>query len=144
MTTSSNSSSSSTDQGNGLPANGGVNPWWTNWQKWNDDQRSIYRSILQKNFDLVPDDGMNFQANRSGIGTLGAIGIALAAGIPSAGISYMALSALSDLKESSPVAPPAAVVPADLPDVERAFRVKFYDADRNPITVRPLPDDRQE
>ncbi|MBX3450597.1 MAG: hypothetical protein KF777_13600 [Planctomycetaceae bacterium] len=128
----------------GLPVSGGVEGWWHAWgrnQRWRDN---LHRKVTHKALDIVDDD-MAVTVTKSGIGTLGVIGIALAAGVPGAGVGLMALQMLSNLPQAAPQPPPApvspppaAVAPAAAPDVERAFRILFFDKDRNPIEVKPF------
>lgn len=145
MTNAANSSNDSAKATPGLPADGGVNPFWMSWQRSHDWQDKLYRRAAHKSLDIPDGEMGDISVTKSGIGTLGAIGIALAAGIPGAGVGLMALQMLSNLPQSAPQPPPvpvsppaAAVAPAAAQDVVQAFRVLFYDKDRNPIEVKPL------
>jgi hypothetical protein len=110
----STSATSSTELGDGLPANGGVDPWWKRWgkrQSWQDD---LYRKAAHKTLD-IPEDDMQINANKFGVGTLGIIGAALAGGLPALGIAWL----LSRRPEPKiPTAPP----PVERPDTDTQHR----------------------
>lgn len=146
MTNAANSSNGSAETTPGLPANGELSPWWKAWQKNSDWRDALHKKAAHKSLD-IPEDDMSIQSSKTvnGIGTLGAIGIALAAGVPGAGVGLMALQMLANLPQAAPQPPaapvsppPVATAPAAAPDVERAFRILFFDKDRNPIEVKPF------
>lgn len=108
-------------------------------EKWQD---KLHETAAYKSLDIAREmkDDMNITNNKSGIGALGAIGIAAAgAGVPT-GIIAIAGLAYSLLKEKAetPVAPPPVapvVAPASVDDVTKKFRIEFYDQNNNPIPV---------
>lgn len=109
-------------------------PWlWARWgrnQTWRD---KLAKKAAHKSLD-IPEDDMNINNTRTGIGTAGMIGIAAAAGLP--GIITAALLGYSTLKQPAAAAPTPPVVPVvQQPPVDSAYDVLFYDKDGNPITV---------
>ena len=76
--------------GNGLPAGGGIASWWKSWQKRTDWQEKLYRRAAHKSLD-IPDDDMQITSNKSGVGSIGLIGVALAAGLPGGLVAYQML-----------------------------------------------------
>lgn len=66
--------------------------------KWQD---TLYRRAAHKALD-IPEDDMLINANKSGIGALGAIGIALASGLP---IAALAGAMLLGNKPATPTIP---------------------------------------
>ena len=72
-------------------------------------REKLYMRAAHKALD-IPEDDMQINANRTGIGTLGAIGIAAAAALaPTALVSWMLLKSVDDVAKS--IAPPAATAP---------------------------------
>jgi len=85
--------------GKGLPAGGEISPWWRSWQKRTDWQDKLYRKAAHKSLD-IPDDDMQINSNKSGVGALGLTGVALAAGLPGALMAFQMLRG-----PETPVAP---------------------------------------
>jgi hypothetical protein len=100
-------------------------PNWANQQEW---QNKLHEQAVRKALD-IPSDDMNIVQNKTGIGTAGAIGIAAAAGIPSAlTAGALALSLMGGSGEA-----PQSPEPPAISDSE--YQVLFYDKDGNPIVV---------
>lgn len=76
----------------------------------------------------IPEDDMQINANKIGIGTAGMAAVALAAGLPSALLAGLLL-----LKQSETAPPPVAPPEVTVPDTE--YDVLFYDKDGNLIEV---------
>lgn len=95
-----------------------------------EDRRAHFlNKVAHKAADLALDDDVNITANRTGIGTAGAVGIAAACGIPGL-VTALALM-FGGKGEQSPVVPSS---PAD-----SEYDVRFYDKDGNLIPVERLP-----
>lgn len=105
-------------------------PNWANQQEW---QNKLHEQAVRKALD-IPSDDMQIVQNKTGIGTAGAVGIAAAAGIPSAlTAGALALSLMGgDGETKAPEPPPAASVS----DTE--YDVRFYDANGNLIPVEHI------
>ena len=102
---------------------------WGKFQEGEDDRRRFAKKIAYKAADMAMDDDMNIQANKSGIGTAGALGIAAVAGIPP---TLLAAWALMQGRGEAPAAPaPAAAVSVS----DSEYEVRFFDADGKPIPV---------
>jgi hypothetical protein len=100
-------------------------PNWANQQEW---QNKLHEQAVRKALD-IPSDDMQIVQNKTGIGTAGAVGIAAAAGIPSAlTAGALALSLMGGGSEA-----PQAPEPPAISDSE--YQVLFYDKDGNPIVV---------
>ena len=70
-----------------------------------DWQQKLAKKASYKALDIAEDD-VNINANKTGIGALGAIGIALAAGLPSMGMAgLLAYSMLGDKPETTAPTP---------------------------------------
>lgn len=75
-----------------------IKPWWPLWNKNQEWQDDVSEEAVRKTLDL-PKRRMQITNTKSGIGPLGLIGVALAAGLPSALIAW------SLLKTPKPPAP---------------------------------------
>lgn len=89
-------------------AEGLVPLWWKN-QTWRDNlaKKAAHQAIG------IPEDDMNINNTKSGIGALGAIGIALAAGLPAAGLAGMMFMNQGSAKVVPPIPTVAAVQQQD-------------------------------
>lgn len=102
-------------------------PRWGKNQAWKD---RLYKAAAHKSLD-IPED-MNISNTKTGIGALGAVGIAAAAGIPSAiaaGILGYAMMGKPDVAANQPSHPSASE--PGMSDYE----ILFYDKDGQPIRV---------
>lgn len=97
---------------------------WLRGQKW---KRQLQKSVSHKALDIAEGEEVNLSVNKSsGITAAGAMGIAAAAGIPSALVAILLL-----LKGGGqPASPPPYPGPAD-----SAYTVRFYDKDGKLIDV---------
>lgn len=74
------------------------------YQKQEDRRNALSMKMAHKALD-IPEDDMHIHANRTGLGALGAIGIAIASALPTAALfGYMALK-----DNHQPPAPPAPI-----------------------------------
>lgn len=85
----SESKSTSTSPEEVVPGSG-VNISWPRWAKRSDWQDNLAKSATHKALD-IPEDDMQIHANKTGISGKAAIGIALATGLPVAGLAAMML-----------------------------------------------------
>jgi len=97
---------------------GDVKPWWALWQQNQQWQDNLARRASHKTLD-IPDE-MQISSTKSGIGPLGLIGVALAAGLPSALIAW------SLLKKPEPT-PPKVETPTF------KYRIRFGYRDGKPF-----------
>ena len=97
--------------GNGLPAGGGIAAWWRSWQARTDWQEKLYRRAAHKSLD-IPDDDMQINTHKSGIGALGLMGVALAAGLPGGLVAYQMLKGPADTVPPVITPPPQVTVEA--------------------------------
>lgn len=107
---------------------------WPNWANQNEWQNKLHEQAVRKALD-IPSDDMQIIQNKSGIGTAGAIGIAAAAGVPSAlTAAALAYSLMGGTSESpkAPEPPPATSVS------DSEYDVRFYDANGNLIPVEHI------
>ncbi len=105
-------------------------PNWANQQEW---QNKLHEQAVRKALD-IPSDDMQIVQNKTGISTAGAVGIAAAAGIPSAlTAGALALSLMGDGKEAVPPPPPPTTSVSD-----SEYDVRFYDANGNLIPVEHI------
>ena len=101
-------SSSKEMEGKGLPSGGGIASWWKSWQARTDWQDKLYKRAAHKTLD-IPEDDMQINSHKSGVGALGLVGVALAAGLPGGLIAYQMLRGTKE--------PPAPPVIAPAPQV---------------------------
>lgn len=104
--------------------------WWRSTQQW---QEKLQRKAAHKALD-IPDDEMQIKSttNNTGIGAMGAVGIALAAAVPGLGaLAVVAPLLLKQLDQPTKL-PPVVTQPGP---VDSDYVVRFYDADGNPIEV---------
>lgn len=100
-------------------------PNWANQQEW---QNKLHEQAVRKALD-IPSDDMQIVQNKTGIGTAGAVGIAAAAGIPSAlTAGALALSLMGGSGEAPQPPPPTSVSDSE-------YTVRFFDKDGNLIEV---------
>lgn len=92
-------------------------------------QDKLHLRAAHKALD-IPEDPMSVNVTKSGIGALGAIGIAAAAGLPGLAAVGLALGVFDRLAPQPPAAVPAAVSPVD-----SDYVVRFYDKDGKLIDV---------
>ena len=85
-------------------------------------REKLYMKAVHKSLDL-PEEMGDINANRTGIGALGAVLIALAAGL-----GPTVLGAYMLLREMKPAS--SSPAPAD-----SEYDVRFFDKDGNPITI---------
>ncbi len=106
---------------------------WPNWASQQEWQNKLHEQAVRKALD-IPSDDMNIVQNKSGIGTAGAIGIAAAAGVPSAlAAAALAYSMAGGTSEApAPQPSPAASVS------DSEYDVRFYDANGNLIPVEHI------
>jgi len=96
-------------------------------QKW---QQNLHRKAAHKSLDIPDGELGNISTTtKTGIGALGAVGIAAAAGLPTAALCAAILFGLG---RAAPAALPAAPAAA-VPDTE--YDVRFYDKDGKLIEV---------
>jgi hypothetical protein len=115
--------------------------FWPRWGRNQDWRDKLAKRAAHKSMD-IPDDEMqiNTDNSRRGIGALGAIGIAAAAGLPGAiGAGLLGLGMLQGTGDrgqgaGAAAAPPAAVAPI----ADREYDVRFFDKDGNLIDIPPL------
>jgi len=90
--------------------NSGTYAFWKRWGKRSDWQDKLYKKAAHKSLD-IPEDDMQINANRSGIGGKAAMGIALASGLPVAVVAGMLI--WNQIKEQpKPIdQPPVVAVP---------------------------------
>lgn len=103
-------------------------PNWANQQEW---QNKLHEQAVRKALD-IPSDDMNIVQNKTGIGTAGAIGIAAAAGVPSALAAAALAYSMAGGSPEVPTAPPQAAV------TDSEYDVRFYDANGNLIPVEHI------
>lgn len=108
-------------EGKGLPADGGIKPWWGTWQKSVDWRDKLYRKAAHKTLD-IPDDDMQINSHKSGVGALGLIGVALAAGFPGAMLAYQMLRG-----PETPVATPTTPVALPVAPVAHPPQINIDD-----------------
>lgn len=104
-------------------------PNWANQQEW---QNKLHEQAVRKALD-IPSDDMNIVQNKSGISTAGAVGIAAAAGVPSALAAAALAYSMAGNTPEAPVAQPQAVSVSDT-----EYDVRFYDANGNLIPVEHI------
>ena len=78
---------------------------WGWWKDREDVKERLYMKAAHKALD-IPDDDMQINANKSGIGALGAIGIALAAGIAPSILGLFILLRDRPVQPEAPKTPP--------------------------------------
>lgn len=71
-------------------------------------KRKLFMKGAHKALDIAEDD-MQLHANKSGIGALGAMGIAAASGLPAAAVAALLLWQQLNEKTQPPPAPPVVV-----------------------------------
>ena len=98
-------------EGKGLPSGGGVMSWWKSWQARTDWQDKLYRKAAHKTLD-IPDDDMQINTHKSGVGAIGLIGVALAAGVPGGLIAYQMLKGTGEPAPPVITPPPHVTVDA--------------------------------
>lgn len=104
------------------------------YQSREDAQHDLHMRAVHKALDIPERDDVQISNNtKTGIGALGALGIAAGAGIPSAIIAAIAM--LSGQKPPATVPPPMPAVQQPVGPVDSAYDVIFYDKDGNKITV---------
>ena len=101
-------------------------PWWKVWQKNQTWRDSLARRAAHKALD-ISDEDMTIDSSRRGLGALGTIGVALAAGLGPALMAFF-------LMRQSPVA-----APVDSGQ-EKDFIIKFYDDQGREISVPRFPE----
>jgi len=96
-----------------------------------EDQRARFaRRVAHKAVNLPLDDEMYIEANKTGLSTGGALGVAAAAGIPSV-VAAAILGYVLMNKESPATQQPAATAPLE----DRDYEIRFFDKDGNLINV---------
>ena len=73
-----------------VPVDDEIKPWWHLWKKNQEWQDDVSEEAVRKTLDL-PKRRMRISSTKSGVGPLGVIGVALAAGLPSALIAWSLL-----------------------------------------------------
>jgi hypothetical protein len=98
-----------------------------------DQRQKFQRRVAHKALDIAMDDDVNINANKTGISTGGAVGIAAMAGIPSA----LAAALLGYIALQKPdAAPSPQLSQAELQAKLMAeYEIDFYDAEGNRIKV---------
>ena len=103
-----------------------VRPWWHARMEW---VNKLDRKLAHKALD-IPDDEMNVDNSRTGLSASGAIGVAMAAGLP----GLVATGLLGYFLTREPAKLPPPVPPAPVDRVEK-FDVLHYDSEGNLIRV---------
>jgi len=98
------------------------------YQKARDWREDFVKENAYKSTDTVPPEDMNITNTKTGIGTLGAIGIGTVASLP--GLIMAVAALLKDDPAPQPPPVPAAVSPAD-----SEYEVLFYNAKGELIDV---------
>jgi len=105
-------------------------PLWYRNQEWRDD---LHKKCTHKALDMLNDDEMNFTQTKTGASNSTVVGVAAAAGVPTALLAAMLVWNMTR-DDASQAAPPAAMPVVSGP-IDSEYNVRFYNAKGELIEV---------